>query len=341
MPSAASVLSADEATIPNPPSAATGPLASSGGGLLSPREPSGPRSARHQNRRRWWRKRGHLLLAAVVLAAAVGTLGLALSRRGPTSEHLASGSSAQASQKLTAGQLARAEAVTWILGQVSRAAVVSCDREMCSALVSGGFPAANLLPLDPSSNDPLGSSLVVATAAIRAQFGARLDTVYAPAAIASFGSGNAQIDVRLVYPGGSATYQAAAQSALAERKTAGAELLANSQVIASASARAQLLSGAVDPRLPQLLAILAQSHPVSIVDFASPPPGPGGRPASVRRPGHRRQRGASEPRRLPRLDEGLHLRAAGPVPARLRGPGHHPTGQAALRISYRAPSSLS
>ncbi len=30
----------------------------SGGGLLSPGEPSGPRSARHQNRRRWWRKRG-------------------------------------------------------------------------------------------------------------------------------------------------------------------------------------------------------------------------------------------------------------------------------------------
>ncbi len=112
--------------------------------------------------------------------------------------------------------------MTWILGQVSRAAVVSCDREMCSALVSGGFPAANLLPLDPSSNDPLGSSLVVATAAIRAQFGARLDTVYAPATIASFGSGNAQIDIRLVYPGGSASYQAAAQSALAERKAAGA-----------------------------------------------------------------------------------------------------------------------
>src|ERR1700749_1200863 len=40
MPPPASVLSADEATIPNPPPAATGPLASAPGGLLSPEEPS-------------------------------------------------------------------------------------------------------------------------------------------------------------------------------------------------------------------------------------------------------------------------------------------------------------
>jgi hypothetical protein len=61
-------------------------------------------------------------------------------------------------------------------------------------------------PVDarPTSTDPLGSDLVIATAAIRAQFGARLASVYAPAIIASFGSGNARIDIRLVFPGGTA-----------------------------------------------------------------------------------------------------------------------------------------
>ena len=67
----------------------------------------------------------------------------------------------------------------------------------------------------------------------------------------------------------------------ASRKTAGAQLLANSHIKASATARAQLLSGDVDPRLPQLLAIMAESHPVHIVDFVSQ--SPGGGPASLLR----------------------------------------------------------
>ncbi len=345
-PPQTSVLSADEATIPNPPPAATGPLASAPGGLLSPGEPSGPRSARHQNRRSRWRKRAPLLLAAVVLAAAGSTLGFALSRHGPTTDQLAggssSGSSAQASQKLTADQLARSQAVTWILGQVSRAAVVSCDRAMCSALVSGGFPAANLLFLDPSSNDPLGSSLVVATAAVRAQFGTRLDTVYAPATIASFGSGNTQIDVRLVYPGGSASYRAAAQSALAERKASGAQLVANSHVTVSPSARAQLLSGAVDPRLPALLAIMAEIHPVAIVDFAGQPAGAGTADLlrSVDLATGVSAAHLSPAAYLSWMKAFISAQRAQFLPASTVEVTA-PAGQPALRISYSAPSPLS
>ena len=99
---------------------------------------------------------------------------------------------------LTAEAQARTDAITWILAQVSRAAVVSCDPQICADQSEEASRSAKLLTLGPGSTDPLGSALVVATAAVRAQFGIRLATVYAPATIASFGSNNARIDIRLV-----------------------------------------------------------------------------------------------------------------------------------------------
>ena len=105
------------------------------------------------------------------------------------------------SQELAAEAAARTEAINWILHQVSPAAVVSCDAQVCADLAGSGFPSSSLLTLGPASNDPLGSGLLVVTATVRNQFGGRL-AVYAPAIIASFGTGNAKIDIRWVYPGG-------------------------------------------------------------------------------------------------------------------------------------------
>ncbi len=104
------------------------------------------------------------------------------------------------------------------------------------------------------SSDPLGSDLVVATADVRAQFGVRLAAVDAPAVIASFGSGNARIDIRLVFPGGAKSYRAVQHAALRARKAADAQLLTNTDITLSATARAQLLSGEIDPRLLPLIA---------------------------------------------------------------------------------------
>jgi hypothetical protein len=182
---------------------------------------------------------------------------------------------------------------------------------------------------------------VVATAPIRAQLGSRLASVYAPAVIASFGSKTARIDIRLVYPGGAATYKPDERTALSHRKTAGAELLANSHIKASATARAQLLSGDVDPRLPQLLAIMAGRHPVRIVDFVDQ--SPGGGPASLLRSVD-----------LATVDSAAHM-----TPSAYLGwmqafidaqrAQYHPsvgqvtlnTGQTVLRIGFGAPSPLS
>ncbi len=226
--------------------------------------------------------------------------------------------------------------------QVSRAAIVSCDAQICADLASRGFPPANLLTLGPQSNDPLGSALVVATAAVRAQYGPRLGSVYAPAVIASFGSAAARIDIRLVFPGGATEYRAVQQQAARARKTADAQLLTNKRITFSAAARAQLLAGAVDPRLPLLIAIMAHRHPVRIVDFTGQ--SPGGGPASL----------------LRSMDLATAAPATHPAPAAYPGwlhalinaqraqfrpawstPMTLPGGPAVLRIGYGAPSPLS
>jgi hypothetical protein len=281
-----------------------------------------------------------VLLAVGLLVAAVGVLAFNLPRHGARSEQLA-GSHGPVTTGVAAETAARKRAVTWILQQVSRAAVVSCDTQLCGDLVSAGFPSANVLTLGPGSNDPLGSALVVATGPIRAHFGSRLASVYAPAVIASFGSKTARIDIRLVYPGGAATYNADERTALSHRKTAGAELLANSHIKASATARAQLLSGDVDPRLPQLLAIMAEIHPVHIVDFVSQ--SPGGGPASLLRSVD-----------LATVDSAAHLTRSAYLSwmhtfintqrAQYHasvGPVRLHTGQTVLRIGFGAPSPLS
>ena len=306
-----------------------------------PRPASGPRSARHGSHRIRWRRRVPMLLAAGLLVAAVGVIAFNLPRPGPASEQLA-GSHTPVSKEIVAETQARKRAVTWILQQVSRAAVVSCDPQVCADLVSAGFPAANVWPLGPSSNDPLGSALVVATGPIRAQYGKRLASVYAPATIASFGTGAARIDIRLVYPGGAAGYGAVQHTALRDRKEAGAQLLMNSHINASATARAQLLSGEVDPRLPQLLAMMAERHPVRIMDFVDQ--SPGGGPASLLRSVDLATMDSAA--HLPRaaylgwMQAFIDAQRAQYLPASVRQVTLH-TGQSVLRFGYGAPSPLS
>lgn len=58
---------------------------------------------------------------------------------------------------------------------------------MCAALAQHGVPPGNLLLLGPGAGDPLGSDVVVETAAVRGLFGRRLAAVYAPEVLASFG----------------------------------------------------------------------------------------------------------------------------------------------------------
>ncbi len=222
---------------------------------------------------------GALVVMLVVFAA--GGLTVALVRHSNTGRSARGGNGGAASDTaglapVEAAAAARQTAATWIAGQISHSTVVSCDPAMCAALEAKGFPAGDLMTLGPGTGDPLGSAVMVATAAVRSQFGSRLTTVYAPTAIASFGSGSGQIDVRVYAPGGAPAYLAALRADQLSRQDTGRKLLHNAHVIALPAAQRQLAAGQVDSRLLITIATLAsQVGPVRIVTFSDSGPGAG------------------------------------------------------------------
>jgi hypothetical protein len=166
-------------------------------------------------------------------------------------------------------------AADWVSQQVSRSVTVACDPLMCAALEARGVPTAKLLVLRTGAASPRGAGVVVATPAVRSQFGSRLDSEYAPSVIAGFGSGPGQVSVQVVAPDGAAAYRAALRQDQAARKVAGTQLLANKQLRVPVSARTQLAAGEVDSRLLILLPALTATHPVQVLAFGDSGPGAG------------------------------------------------------------------
>jgi hypothetical protein len=163
----------------------------------------------------------------------------------------------------------RNEAAAWIVAQVERTAVIACDQAMCSALEADGFAAANLRVLGQTAPYPVSSSLVVETAFVRNIFGSSLDSDWAPAVLASFGSGTAMITVRVIAPHGAKAFYAAAAADQLSRKQGGAELLHSSQITLSASAKQDLAAGDVDSRLVVAIIAMAGARPIDVIQFGN------------------------------------------------------------------------
>jgi hypothetical protein len=279
-----------------------------------------------------------LLIAGLAAALAV----ILLVQPGPTSAGVRHSTGSTTSVRparnedsvtVRAVTLARTQAARWIAQEVSPAAVVSCDPAMCSVLQAHGVPAGRLLILLLAAADPLGSDVVVATPAVRSQFGERLISVYAPEVIASFGTGAARIDSRAIAADGARAYQAALAADRAARIAAGRQLLRNHRISASKAARAALIAGDVDPRLLATLAALAAQQPVSIADFADPSPGAPDVPLRSA------EISASAPSRLRPMLSFLHAQRTPYQPARiLTIPAAG--GKLAIRIEYGAPGPL-
>jgi hypothetical protein len=276
--------------------------------------------------------------------AAAAVIGLALLAAGSAVAHevLGSGHASSSPGAAPAASVARNAAAAWVAKQVSRAAIVSCDPVMCSALHNHGFPVGDLLALHSGGATLAHSGVVVATSVIRSEIGSSLGSVYAPTVIARFGAGSSQIDIRAVAPNGAASYKVLLKADQKLRREAGSQLLRSDRIVAAARARLQLTGGEVDSRLIITMAALAGIHPIDVLAFGDPGPGA---PLSVsplrsveltQEPGRQHLSGTAFVRSTLAFLRQQHapFYASGVQEIRLAG------GGLALRVWFSAPSPL-
>ena len=215
---------------------------------------------------RSWHARWHGRFAAVALAlGGVVVIMLWLAGTSSRTTRLPSAGAGPASPAAAA----QARAAAWITAQVSSDVMVACYPRMCAALQEQGVAAGRLMPLRSAAASPLGASVLVTSRSAGGQLASR----YAPALIASFGSGASRIEVRAVESGGISAYRAALRADLAARRAAGSQLLRNSHIRFTARGAAQLRASEVDTRLLATLAALASQYSFRVTTFGDAAPG--------------------------------------------------------------------
>jgi hypothetical protein len=231
-----------------------------------------------------------------------------------------------------------------VLSQAKRGAVISCDPAMCALLRAHHMPAGDLLVIGPGAQaDPLGSDIVVATAAVRSQLGARLADVYAPVVVAAFGMGSARIEIRITAPDGAVAYRRALRADALARAGAGGQLLNNKGLRVTPAARHALAGGLVDSRTLATIAALAGMWQIRVLGFGDAAPGAGPmvplRSAELTVAGTGQPDAAGAAGQLPRIE--AYLRAQQPpylaADISLR---RLPDGQTVLRFVFAAPCPL-
>ena len=201
---------------------------------------------------------------------AAGRPGQSPSARAGSARSSGAAAAARAQAATVRAQAAavRAQAAAWIAGQVGDDETIACDPVMCTALGAHGVAPGRLLSLPPSASGAPDADIVVGSPSAHAWLSAD-----APTLLASVGSGASLIEVRAVSAGGTAAYQAALRSDLADRRSAGAQLLHSRRLVVSAPGAGQLATGEVDTRLMVTLAVLASQHPWRVIAFGAASPG--------------------------------------------------------------------
>jgi hypothetical protein len=265
----AAVPDAPTAAVPDAPTVAVPDTAAAALPAPYGRRVTGQEASRGQRRPgRHYRVAGVLVSVAALIAA--GSLALTLYG------HSASAVAPRDNRQRPASgndRPARDQAAAWVAAQIARTTIVSADPSMCRVLEAHGVPKRDLHELGPETTNPLRSAVIVATPAVRAQFGTLLNSAYAPAVLASFGSGRQRVDIREVATRGAAAYRSMLAADLAARKSSAAELLRSNRITVSPTARRQLSAGQVDSRLLITVAAMAAKHPIYIVAFNSFAPG--------------------------------------------------------------------
>jgi hypothetical protein len=218
--------------------------------------------------------------------------------------------------------------------------LAACLRSSKPVLQGKGIPAGRLLMLRPGNAGPLGSDVIVSTAAVREELGSRLTSVYAPVALATFGSGGSQVAVRVVAADGSAAYLRSLRADAAARRAAGALLLRNPDLRVSPAGRRELTAGQVDTRLLSAIGALATPYHLDITGFGAPAagasPGVPLRSADISLTLPRRGRDAATVNSVKRflLAQRAPFRPADVTTVRLA------SGQTVLHVEFTAPSPL-
>ena len=232
-------------------------------GAADPERPSTSGSRGWLARRRW---RVAILVLALA-GAAVTVLWLAGGLASSPSRAARAPAVRSGPPSVAAG--AQAQAAAWIAGQVSGNAILACYPGMCAALQEQGVAAGRLMPLRSAAASPRGAAVLVTSPSADGQSAVQ----YAPALIASFGSGGNRVEVRAVEPGGAPAYRAALRADLAARRAAGSQLLRNSHIRFTGPGVAQLRAGEVDTRLLATLAVLASQYSFGVTGFGDAAPG--------------------------------------------------------------------
>ena len=228
-------------------------------------------------------------------------------------------------------------AASWIVSQVAAGTTVACDPAMCGHLVSAGLPAAQQATIQSAQSVAAGSGLLVSTSVLRKQAGAQV-LAHAPRVVAAFGTGAEAVQVRLLTTKTATAFRTALLHAIAAARKAGRGLSRNSNLHVSGTARRELRSGRVDPRLMVVLGRLATARSISVAGFSGAAPGASW-PAQLRFA------------RIDGLVRGSHrVNSVGAVLRELRRQHapyranlqelHEPGGGVAVMIEFPAPSPL-
>jgi hypothetical protein len=241
-----------------------------------------------------------------------------------------------------AAPAAQAAAVKWVVNQVNPKTTVACDQATCAALVAQGYSPANLRKIT-STSALSDSGIVVVTPMASRLFGSSLATAWAPAALATFGSGSSEVSVRITAPAGpqgAAKWENQARKDQAERKISEAALqdLQAKTITVSGPAQQDLQAGRIDGRLMEAIADAASAQPIDIIEF-----GNAGMGASAEVPLRYADLAVSNPAAtmgtqayIQALRTGMNA-GPGPRPDRT-GLLTLPGGQKVLRIEFLAPS---
>jgi hypothetical protein len=202
------------------------------------------------------------------MVIVVQTAGTSARAPGPARANASRPLSHSGSDRAAAASRIRSQAAAWTASQVSQAEKIACDPSMCTALDAAGVASSRLVSLSPSASGASGADVIVASPSAHPWL-----SQDAPTLLARVGSGASLIEVRAVSPGGTAAYQASLRADLADRRSAGRQLMHSRRIQVSAQGAAQLAAGEVDSRLLVMLAVLASQHSWQVIAFGDPSPG--------------------------------------------------------------------